>query len=87
MANICNCATYGSAHLCQVHTQADYEAAKQTEKADVAIEALQIYITTVLISHQRKDISGCICGWSELGKSFPGHQADEILIALGLKSP
>lgn len=28
----------------------------------------------VLTAHQRRDIRGCICGWSELGKSHPGHQ-------------
>jgi hypothetical protein len=28
----------------------------------------------VLIAHQRRD-SGCLCGWAELGKSHPGHQA------------
>jgi hypothetical protein len=28
----------------------------------------------VLIRHQRQDRSGCVCGWSELGRSHPGHQ-------------
>jgi hypothetical protein len=28
----------------------------------------------ILIDHQRRDFSGCICGWAELGKSHPGHQ-------------
>jgi len=32
----------------------------------------------VLIAHQRKDISGCICGWSELGRSHPRHQVEMI---------
>jgi hypothetical protein len=35
--------------------------------ADVSAEV-------ILIAHQRRDIRGCICGWSELGKSHPGHQ-------------
>lgn len=28
----------------------------------------------VLTAHQRRDIQGCICGWSELGRSHPKHQ-------------
>lgn len=27
----------------------------------------------ILIAHQRHR-GGCLCGWSELGKSHPGHQ-------------
>jgi hypothetical protein len=29
----------------------------------------------LLISHQRRDVGSCLCGWSELGKSHAGHQA------------
>lgn len=29
---------------------------------------------TILVAHQRLDITGCVCGWSELGKSHPKHQ-------------
>ena len=28
----------------------------------------------VLTAHQRRDFGCCLCGWSELGKSHPGHQ-------------
>lgn len=28
----------------------------------------------ILTAHQRRDIRGCVCGWSELGKSHPRHQ-------------
>jgi len=28
----------------------------------------------ILIAHQRHR-GGCLCGWAELGKSLPGHQA------------
>ena len=28
----------------------------------------------ILVAHQRRDISSCLCGWAELGKSHPGHQ-------------
>lgn len=28
----------------------------------------------ILIAHQRRDYGSCLCGWSELGKSHPGHQ-------------
>lgn len=27
----------------------------------------------ILVAHQRHR-GGCLCGWSELGKSLPGHQ-------------
>lgn len=27
----------------------------------------------VLVAHQRRDIGGCLCGWSDLGKSHPEH--------------
>lgn len=29
----------------------------------------------VLVVHQRATIEACLCGWSELGKSFARHQA------------
>lgn len=28
----------------------------------------------VLVAHQRYDITGCRCGWSELGRSHARHQ-------------
>ncbi len=28
----------------------------------------------ILVAHQRHDYRGCLCGWSELGKSHPRHQ-------------
>lgn len=28
----------------------------------------------ILAAHQRRDFGSCLCGWSELGKSHPGHQ-------------
>jgi hypothetical protein len=28
----------------------------------------------ILTAHQRRDYRGCLCGWSELGKSHPRHQ-------------
>ena len=28
----------------------------------------------ILISHQRRDVGSCLCGWAELGKSHAGHQ-------------
>lgn len=28
----------------------------------------------ILVAHQRRDLGSCLCGWSELGKSHPGHQ-------------
>ena len=40
----------------------------------------------VLIDHQRRDITGCICGWAELGKSHPGHQV-AMLREAGLLAP
>ncbi len=40
----------------------------------------------ILISHQRRDVGSCLCGWSELGKSHAGHQAAELRAA-GLLAP
>jgi hypothetical protein len=28
----------------------------------------------ILVKHQRRNISSCLCGWAELGKSHPRHQ-------------
>ncbi|WP_069765973.1 MULTISPECIES: hypothetical protein [unclassified Streptomyces] len=28
----------------------------------------------ILVAHQRRDISSCLCGWAELGKSHARHQ-------------
>lgn len=35
-------------------------------------------VTAVLIIHQRLDSSGCTCGWSKLGQSYAGHQAEAL---------
>lgn len=31
-----------------------------------------------LVAHQRLDITGCLCGWSELGKSHACHQVQML---------
>lgn len=36
----------------------------------------------VLVAHQRLNMSECLCGWSELGKSHAEHVA-EVLDAAG----
>ncbi len=41
----------------------------------------------ILISHQRRDIGGCLCGWAELGKSHAGHQVAMLSEAGLLPSP
>ena len=33
-------------------------------------------LVMILVFHYRRDISGCGCGWSELGASWPEHVAD-----------
>lgn len=40
-------------------------------------------LVAVLIAHQRRDIKGCNCGWSDLGKSHAVHVADMYAAALG----
>jgi hypothetical protein len=35
-------------------------------------------LETVLTAHQRHR-GGCLCGWGELGRSHPMHQAEQIL--------
>lgn len=37
----------------------------------------------ILVAHQRMDHRGCLCGWSELGRSHPGHQV-AVLAEAGL---
>lgn len=32
----------------------------------------------VLIAHTRRDITGCCCGWAELGQSHTRHQVDKL---------
>lgn len=32
-------------------------------------------LVEVLVYHNRRDIKGCMCGWSELGHSHPEHVA------------
>lgn len=38
----------------------------------------------ILTAHQRHR-GGCLCGWSELGKSHPGHQVAMLREAALLK--
>lgn len=33
----------------------------------------------VLVNHQRKDITGCICGWAELGEMYPRHVLEKLV--------
>lgn len=33
-------------------------------------------LVEILVYHYRKDITGCGCGWAELGKSWPDHIAN-----------
>ena len=40
----------------------------------------------ILLAHLRRDITGCLCGWSELGKSHPRHQV-AMLREAGLLVP
>lgn len=35
-------------------------------------------VESVLIAHQRKDISSCLCGWAELGRSHASHVHREL---------
>ena len=32
----------------------------------------------VLVAHQRIDITSCLCGWSQLGRSHARHVADVL---------
>lgn len=44
-------------------------------------------LVEVLIYHWRDGITGCGCGWAELGKSWPEHVAtvyEESVVAHGL---
>lgn len=52
----------------------------QSRRAEAEIEYLEKQGTpeAVLTIHQRRDLGSCFCGWSELGRSFAAHQADEL---------
>lgn len=32
----------------------------------------------ILVAHQRRDFGSCLCGWSGLGRSHPGHQVAKL---------
>lgn len=36
-------------------------------------------VVMVLVDHQRKDITGCICGWAELGQMHPRHVLEKLI--------
>lgn len=40
-------------------------------------------IGDVILAHLRTDITGCRCGWSELGRSHSHHVAREVAAELG----
>jgi hypothetical protein len=40
----------------------------------------------ILTAHQRRDVTSCLCGWSELGKSHPAHQVAMLREAALLKN-
>ena len=42
--------------------------------------------TDVLMTHQRRDSSSCLCGWSDLGKSHPEHVAAALEQAGALRT-
>lgn len=37
----------------------------------------------VLVAHQRKDLTSCICGWAELGRSHAEHVANALEAEVG----
>lgn len=54
-AAVCNCATYGSAAHCPVHTQADYDAAERPASGRILGVPLE-QIDRVYVSGQRYDL-------------------------------
>lgn len=39
----------------------------------------------VLVAHQRRDSTACLCGWSELGHSHAEHVAQVLHVAGALR--
>ena len=39
----------------------------------------------VLVAHQRRDITSCLCGWAELGKSHAAHVAAVLELSGALR--
>jgi hypothetical protein len=60
-------------------------------EADVSVRDSGMTIdetaTAILTAHQRRDHGSCLCGWSELGKSHPGHQVAMLREAALLNDP
>lgn len=53
-----------------------------------AIEVLRDDGTALfLVGHQRMDIKGCLCGWTELGKSHSRHVVDALADHLAALAP
>ena len=53
---------------------------------DPKADELWARLERVLVAHQRHDrppvFNSCLCGWTQLGLSFPGHQVDMLLAEL-----
>jgi hypothetical protein len=41
---------------------------------------------SILVAHHRRSISGCRCGWSQLGRSFVEHQVEMLVEAELIKN-
>jgi len=46
---------------------------------------LRTRIARVMILHQRRGGTLCVCGWGQLGHSHADHQADAVICELGLR--
>jgi hypothetical protein len=59
------------------------EARGYRKAVDATISALDSQaVVDVLVEHRRKDITGCACGWSQLGHSHPKHVLGEIVVVV-----
>lgn len=65
-----------------------YQKKENEEKLQQAVEQERLSFSSwlrsdeavmVLVNHQSTSTSGCICGWSELGKMHPRHVLDKVV--------
>jgi len=73
-------ATLSTAEEWQEYFDSWIEIAEQRGYARAMAAPDSPEVVDALVKHQRKDITGCICGWARLGHSHSAHQLAEIVV-------
>jgi len=64
---------------------ADDLDAERPSASTASTETVSGTAEAILIAHQRYDSGSCLCGWSELGKSYAAHQVRMLVEAGALR--